>query len=255
MPIASPSRTGSCLYCLERDKPPSIEHVAKAALGPHVDDLVLPKGAVCKPCNEHLGRQIDEAFVHLFEVQLILGVFRIPDRNGRTIDELPLSNGRVLFTQEEMLHIEISGSGHVRERPKNRVLVELISKRRKSADQWRRATRAILKTGLGLLYLAQGAPAALDPRHDNLRNAILGEPYEGYLLIGEFDLQRWPDLTASLLFDLPGIDIGMRLRYGGLDLIADLTLGPANDAVRSWARDNRYQVMDIASKPRAKMSR
>jgi len=191
---------------------------------------------------------VDEAFVHLFEVQLIRGIFRIPDRNGKTLDELPLSNGRVLFTREEMLHIEISGSGHIRERPESTVLIDLISKRRRSGDQWRRATRTVLKTGLGLVYLAHGASGALDPAHDDLRNAILGEPYEGYLLIGEFDLQRWPDLTASLLFDLPGIDIGVRLRYGGLDLIADLTPGPANDAVRSWARDNGYQAMDIAPK-------
>jgi hypothetical protein len=122
----------------------------------------------------------------------------------------------------------------------------MIAKRRNSGDQMRRATRSLLKTGLGLLYLAHGAEAALDSLHDDLRGAIFGDPYEGYLLIGEFDLLRWPNLSVSLLHDLPGIDLGVRLRYGGFDLIADLTLGSASDSVRSWARDNRYQVMDIA---------
>jgi hypothetical protein len=191
---------------------------------------------------------VDEAFVHLFEIQLIRGIFEVPDRNGRTLDELPLSNGRVLFGREKLLHIEINGSGHTREPAEGMLQVDLIANRRNSGDQWRRATRSILKTGLGLVYLANGAAAALDPAHDDLRRAILGDPYEGYLLIGKFDLPRWPDLAVSLLHDLPGVDLGVRLRYGGFDVIADLTLGPANDAVRTWARDNHYQVMDIARK-------
>lgn len=246
LPIASPSRTGCCLYCLETGKPPSIEHITNAALGPHVADLTLPRGAACAPCNHHLGRQIDEALFHLFEVQLIRGVFRIPDRKGKTLDELPLGNGRVVFTRDELLHIEINGGDHIREVNAGNLRIDMIANRRNSGDQMRRATRSILKTGLGLIYLAYGAGAALEPVHDDLRAAIFGDPYDGYLLIGEFDLLTWPNLSVSLLHDLPGIDLGVRLQYGGFNLIADLTLGPANDAVRSWARGNRYQVMDIA---------
>lgn len=242
------SRLGGCLYCLRTDQPPSIEHFVNLALGPHAADMVLPAGAVCNPCNQLLGRQVDEALVHLFEVQLIRGIFRIPDRRGRTIDELPLGNGRVLFSEDGSLKIEIIGLGHIREKPKNSVLVNLIAKRRNSGEQWRRATRSILKMGLGLVYRSAGAPTALSATYDDLRAAIFGDAYEGYLLIGEFELLRWPSLSASLIGDLPGIGQAARLQYGGLDLIADLSLGPASDVVRGWARDNGYEVMDISSK-------
>ena len=250
LPVALPSRATRCLYCLETGRPSSgVEHIVDAALGPHAAELVLPRGAACDHCNNHLGHQIDEAFFHLFEIQLIRGVFRIPNRKGKTLDELPLSNGRVLFTREELLHVELNGSGHVREPKPGTAQIDIVANRRNSGDQMRRATRSLLKTGLGLIYLAYGAEAAFDQSRDDLRGAIFGDAYEGYLLIGEFDLLKWPNLSVSLLHDLPGIDLGVRLQYGGFDVIADLTLGPANDAVRSWARDNRYQMMDIAPKP------
>jgi hypothetical protein len=247
LPLAPPARAGCCLYCLERDKPPSVEHVIQAGLGPHAD-IVLPPGAACQPCNGHLGRQVDEAFVHLFEVQLIRGIFRIPGRNGKTLDELPLSNGRVLFNRAEMLRIEINGTGHIREVDPGNLRIDMIANRRNSGDQMRRATRSLLKTGLGLTYLAYGAEIALDASYDDLRRAIFGEPYEGYLLIGELDLLKWPNLNISLLHNLPGVERGVQLRYGGFDVIADLALGPANEAVRRWAQENGYQVMDIAPK-------
>jgi hypothetical protein len=210
--------------------------------------LVLPSGVVCKPCNSHLGRQVDEALVHLFEVQLIRGIFRIPDRRGKRIDELPLSNGRVLFNGSTPLEIEIFGSGHIREKSQDTLAVDLIAKRRNSGDQWRRATRSILKMGLGLVYKSGGPRLALDVTHDDLRKAIFGYPYEGYLLIGDFDPMRWPSLTASLIRDLPGIGHAARLQYGGLDLIADLSLGPAPCAAREWAKANGFRVMDISPK-------
>jgi hypothetical protein len=242
------SGTGRCLYCLEAGKPPSVEHIVNAALGPHASDLVLPRGAVCKPCNSHLGRQVDEAFFHLFEIQLIRGIFRVPDRRGKTLDELPLGNGRVLFTREEVLHIEINGTGHIREVDPGNLRIDMVANRRNSGDQMRRATRSLLKTGLGLTYLAYGAEVALDASHNDLRRAIFGDPYAGYLLIGELDLLKWPDLSVSLLHDVPGIERGVQLRYGGFEVIADLALGPANDAVRRWADGNRYRIMNIAPK-------
>lgn len=235
-----------CLYCLESGKPPSVEHIVNAALGPHAADLVLPRGAVCKPCNSHLGRQVDEAFFHLFEIQLIRGIFRVRDRRGKTLDELPLANGRVLFTRDEMLHIEINGSGHVREADPGNLRIDMIARRQNSGDQLRRATRSLLKTGLGLSYLAYGAETALDAAYNDLRRAIFGDPYEGYLLIGEFDLQKWPDLKVGLRHDLPGIHRGVQLSYGGFEVIADLALGPANAVARDWAHENGYRIMDIA---------
>lgn len=198
------------------------------------------------PVIKHLGRQIDEALVHLFEVQLIRGIFRIPDRKGKKVENLPLSNGRIVFTEKELIKIEVVGTGHIRDKSEDSLLVNVIAKRRNSGDQWRRATRSILKTGLCLLYQSAGPTVALGAAYDRLRGAIFGEAYEGYLLIGKFDPLQWPNLSAGLTGGRPGIGQAARLQYGGLDLIADLNLGPASGVVRGWAQDNGYQVMDIS---------
>jgi len=234
----------TCMYCLRSGRPSNIEHLIPAGLGPHAD-IVLPKGAVCEDCNHRLGREVDEALVHLFEVQLIRGLFRVPDRKGKTLDVLELRNGRIDFTDpEQLLKVEVSGD-YLDERDGKSLLVTLIAKRKQSGPQWRRATRAVLKIGLGLTYLYHGAPIALGNGYDPVRTAICGEPYEGYLLIGEFDLTEWPHLNASLLHDIPGVTVGAQLRYGGLNLIADLGLGPASAAVRKWAEENAYRIMTI----------
>lgn len=179
------SEDSRCLYCLKSGRPSNVEHIVPVGLGPHAD-IVLPAGAVCEPCNNWLGRQVDEALVHLFEVLLIRGVFRVRDREGRTIDCLELSNGHIDFTgTEEVLNVVVDGE-HLEERDGKTLLVTLVSKRKHSGAQWRRATRAVLKIGLGLTYLQHGAPTALGHDFDPVRAAICGEPYEGYLLIGKF---------------------------------------------------------------------
>jgi hypothetical protein len=236
------------MYCLRSGRPSNIEHLIPAGLGPHAD-IVLPAGAVCESCNHWLGRQVDEALVHLFEVLLIRGIFRVRDREGRTIDRLELDNGYVDFTgTEEVLNVVVNGD-HLEERDGKTLMVTLVSKRKHSGAQWRRATRAVLKIGLGLSYLQYGPATALGRDFDPVRAAICGEPYEGYLLIGKFELLQWPHLNVSLLYDIPGMQAAVQLRYGGLDLIADLGLGPASGDVRGWAQQHGYQVMDIA--PRA----
>lgn len=63
------------------------------------------------------------------------------------------------------------------------------------------------------------------------------------------ELLRSPHLHVSLLYDIPGMQTAAQLRYGGLDLIADLGLGPANGDVRGWAEQRDYQVMSIAPQP------
>ena len=137
----------------------------------------------------------------------------------------------------------------VREVDPETIKVRVISRRRKSGDQWRRATRAVLKLGLNLAYLKLGADVALRDDWNPAREIILGLPYEGYLLIAPFDIFKTPDLHGSLLFDVPGATALSQLRYGGLELLADLRPGPVSPETRAWAEGRGMQVMDIA--PRA----
>jgi hypothetical protein len=218
--------------------------VVPAGLGRHIN-IELPMGAMCEPCNNLLGRQVDEALVHLFEVQLIRGFHRVPDHRGRRIKEIPLRNGVISFPENMPLKVDVFGEGHDEE-GEGSVRVKTISKRKQSGDQLRRVARAVMKMGLGLICFGSGHEVALDPDWDPLRAAIGGYPYEGYLLIGEFDILKTPHLTASLSNDLPGMSLAARLAFGGLDLIADLHPQPFNDEVRVWAKEGNYQVMEIA---------
>jgi hypothetical protein len=220
-----------------------VEHVIPAGLGNHAD-LVLPRGAACARCNNHLGRQIDEALVHLLEVQFIRGYHRVPDRKGRLVDEIPLRNGTLTFPKALGIAVTVHTDEHLIEQ-EGSVRVTTIAKRGRSGDQWRRATRAILKMGLCLICCIHGQGEALSSAWDDLRAMIAGEPYEGYMLIGPFDVFAPPHLKASLLTSIPGVTLASRLRFGGLDLIADLEAGPANAEVQAWAQDNDYRVMDI----------
>jgi hypothetical protein len=197
-------------------------------------------------CNNRLGRQVDEALVHLFEVLMIRGLHRVPDHNGRLIRHIELGNGTLVFAEDGALQMTVHGQNDVRETSPDTVTVNLVSRRRRSGDQWRRASRAILKIGLGLAYLTKGPEYALHSDWHGTRRVIAGEPYRGYLLITPFDIYTPPHLEASLLFDIPGAAAVARLQFGGLELLADLCLGPARDETRAWAAERQMQVMDIA---------
>jgi hypothetical protein len=128
-----------CIFCGQEDGPWSIEHVIPAGLGYHAD-LVLPYGASCRSCNNRLGRQVDEALVHLFEVKFIRGLHRVPDRSGRLVREIDIHNGTMTFPVEGGIEIKVRRDGDLRRRGKN-LQVAVVHNRTKSGDQMRRATR------------------------------------------------------------------------------------------------------------------
>jgi hypothetical protein len=226
------------------DREPSIEHVIPAGFGPHAD-VGLPLSAVCVNCNNRLGRQVDEALVHLFEVHIIRGIHRVPEQKGRVLRHIDLRNGRLEFADDGMVHVAVHGEEGVQRKSADTLVVKLVSRRRRSGDQWRRTTRAVLKIGLGLAYYEKGPDFALHGDWHQTRRMIAGEPYRGYLLIAPFDIYARPDLEASLLFDIPGARAVSRLRFGGLELLADLCPGRAGDETRAWAAERQMQVMDI----------
>jgi hypothetical protein len=206
MPTASRTTDGDqaqrCILCGASGNPPSIEHIVPAGLGRHVN-LCLPEGTVCEPCNNHFGRQTDEAMVHLFEVRLIRALHRVPDREGRVLTKIQLGNGVMHFPPDGGVEIEVHGEGHIEKRSEKNLVINVIDKRAKSGDQWRRATRSLMKSGLSLLCYSGGVGSAFIPDstfHPDwgpLRAAIHGEPHHGYLLIGSFDIFAAPNFAIS----------------------------------------------------------
>lgn len=252
-PNASLGENPRCIFCLFPSDAPSLEHVVPAGFGKHLD-IVLPRGATCVPCNNYLGRQVDEALVHLFEVQWIRGFHRVPDQRGRRMKSLPLKNGTISFPDNLPMKVEIYGDGHIFEGDES-IKVTVMANRQRSGDQFRRAARALMKMGLCLVCHDQGHEAALSPNWNRLRQILGGAPYDGYVLMGKFDIYKAPHVTARLRTDVPGMTAAAQLEYGGLDLMVDLEPGPANGEIREWAGLNGYRITDITPKPGHPMRR
>jgi hypothetical protein len=233
-----------CILCKRDDQPSSVEHLFAAGLGVHAD-IVLPPGAECRPCNNRCGLQIDEALVHLPEVRLIRGAWRVPDRKGRTVDSLELSNGTLKFDQRGAMNIVVHREGDIKVRDTSTIAVSIATKRRRSGDQWRRVARAVLKMGLCTIRREHGEDAALEPELDAARLAILGEPYTGFLLISPLDISKTPDFSITVTADLPGMTGAVDFSYGGLRLAADLGLGPASAETLRWADTQGLHHMAI----------
>jgi hypothetical protein len=196
-----------------------------------------------------LGRQVDEALVHLLEVQLIRGIFRVPDAAANTVDSIPLSNGTLTFSPSGAIDVQVTSRRWLEEAHEREVVTTIRYQRRSSGDQWRRTARAVMKLGLNLLYLEQGPQSGLAPDLDDVRDAIRGAPYRGFLLIGPLDITRRPDLTGKVRNRFAGIELAARLPYGGLDLTAPLVLGPASGETTAWASSNSYDLMTISPRP------
>jgi len=223
-----------CIICKRRDRPPSVEHLFAAGLGVHAD-IVLPRGAECEPCNNHGGRQIDEALVHLPEVQLIRGVWRVPDHKGRTVDSLELSEGTLTFDERGAISVVVDREGAIDVKDADTIVVSITTKRRNSGDQWRRVARAVLKLGLCTIRHEYGEEAALAPELDDARRAIVGDAYTGFLLVSSLDISKSPAFSVTVMADLPGMVDAVAFSYGGLRLGADLGLGAASVETLQWA--------------------
>lgn len=71
-----------CIYC-KRDsgERSGIAHVFPEAL--HANDEALPRGAVCDPCNQYLGRRLDENLVRYPSIALAVQLLATPGKSGK----------------------------------------------------------------------------------------------------------------------------------------------------------------------------
>lgn len=78
--LSSCSMFSTCIYCASPSGNPSgVEHVLPEALGN--PDWVLPRGAVCDPCNARFGSNIDTPFVTQ-GIGAAGQVFGVPGKKG-----------------------------------------------------------------------------------------------------------------------------------------------------------------------------
>jgi hypothetical protein len=228
-----------CLYCLTQEASfDRKEHVVQRAFGRAADRYVLRPGAVCDPCNEFLGRHVDSRFMRRYDITLIRGLEGWPGRGG-PIKEIECRNPtarldieikpgvRVAMFANDVEHLP-SGGFRARVEPRH------------PEPSIGLTVRALWKIALGVMYGGLGPKAALDPKWDSLREAILGAPFSSYLLQAPFRAVIDGKIDINIEPQTPNIPAAVTFKVGGVVLAAPLAVNtqpPDDDQMRELLRD------------------
>ncbi len=214
-----------CLFCLADDGPfRGEEHVVPRVLGPNTDQFTIPPGVVCDPCNSWLGRQVDAPFTDRFDIRLTRGLEGLRGRSGRPLHTIEGRDATAL------LELEIEGgkveiyAARADPSPDGGLDIEIRPQQRDPPDVVARTIRALWKIALGAIWLRDG-PEVLDPKYDALRLAVLGAPFNGYLLQAPFVVRVTRRLDVNVGIDRPENPWAMTFILGGVALAVPLTEG------------------------------
>lgn len=215
-----------CIYCrANSSNSRGVPHVFPEAFGKN--DVVLPVGAVCDPCNQYLGHELDSVFASHPIISLLAQFLRLPGKNGKLRKRLgnvasnvqPRSITIPCAPREIVTHPDGSRSTTIKP------LVD-------SSFDLQRFRRAIYHIGLNSFALQRGPATVLDPRFDAVR-AYVRNPRKG---------ESWPfaqfvNLSATFSRDVTilvddvsgGVFVGMVLCAGaafGVDLLNSAAFVP-----------------------------
>jgi len=236
-----------CLYCSSADGSfEGEEHAVPRAFGADADRFVIPPGGVCDRCNEWLGAEVDGPFVARFDVQLTRGLEQMTNRRGKLPD---LIEGREpkgeLLLDIDGARVKLLSSAVAT--PDGGLDIELRPVVRDPEDIVARTIRALWKIALGAMYLSD-AVSALDRRWDHLRHAVLGAPFQGYLLQLPFRASRSGHLRISVDVNQPESPVAMVFSLGGLGLA--LPIAPGASLPAKTAIDAGWEVHPSSERPR-----
>lgn len=227
-----------CLFCLTADAVfTSEEHVVPRALGKDTDRFTIAPGVVCDDCNNWLGHQVDAPFVGRFDMHLSRGLEGLRGRKGAAPHKI---EGRDATAR---LELELEGgkvtidAAIAEPTPDGGLDIEIRPLRRDPPDVVARTIRALWKIALGVIWLGHGTDA-LDPKYDALRRAVLGAPFNGYLLQAPFVVRVTRRLDIDVGIDTPEDPWAMRFSLGGVALAVPLSEGapvrPKDAAAQGW---------------------
>lgn len=81
-PIHERQPPNDCLYCRHTDVPfERVEHPIPESLGN--DDLIIPKGWVCDPCNQYFGAKLESKVLSLPPFSIERTAFNVRSKKGR----------------------------------------------------------------------------------------------------------------------------------------------------------------------------
>ena len=202
-----------CLFCREADGGfVSAEHVIPECLGN--TELVLDNGIVCDRCNNEVLSQVDQALCEFFPIQMFRSQFGIPRKDG-TQPKARFSTGSMQH-RDGTLVVELNNPGDektVREVARIgdavRLRMETTGGRRLNEAYASMLSRAVLKAALEAAWLDHG-DMMLEDRFDHVREAVLGAPSEGFIMISKKSLSP-PTAAVSLTYNLADHPLGERM--------------------------------------------
>ncbi len=159
-----------CLYCSSPAPCGGEEHVLSVALGNWF--WVIPPDVVCRTCNNEVLSVLDtELGKHPF-IALMRTLHGVQGRKGQP-PEVRASNVGLTRDRDGTLHVATNHERHVHQSEDE--LRTVLSWQNVGPAQRRVFARALLKIGLGILWLGRGPSETALPRYDHVRDAIRGD--------------------------------------------------------------------------------
>ena len=181
-----------CLFCRRGDGGfESVEHVFAESLGNK--QLILPRGVVCDCCNNRRLSVLDQTLVDFLPIAMRRTVLGIANKEGR-IRPLSLVGESLAYHPavdgEDPTLVVISktpGKRALREiarLPNGRVKLQMKGSggKRLTPRYVSQLSRSLLKSALECAWLDHGE-MMLEARFDHVREAVLGEPGDGHLIV------------------------------------------------------------------------
>jgi hypothetical protein len=228
-----------CLYCGTSGPAGSEEHVLGVSLGNWW--WVIPPDVVCHECNHGPLAKLDERLgAHPF-IALTRTLTNIPGRKGQP-PAVKASNLTMHRTADGDLRVE---TNHPRHAAIDDDLLTAQVKWNNVGPSQRKVTAcALMKVGLGILWLATGPNETSQPRYNHVRDAVLSRA--SVPLKYGFDNSTFPNhaLVVQVISDRLQTGLFVSLHYFGIELWAQ-SLGYESEASAEFiAGDVDHQYVD-----------
>jgi hypothetical protein len=227
-----------CLYCGTLDPEGSEEHVLGVSLGNWW--WVIRPDVVCHECNHGPLAKLDERLgAHPF-IALTRTLTNIPGRKGQP-PAVRASNLTMHRTADGDLRVETNHSRHAA--IDDDLLTAHVTWTNIGPAQRKVTARALMKVGLGVLWLAKGPDETSLPRYDHVRDAVLSRA--AVPLKHGFGNSTFPNhaLVVQVISDRFQTGLLVSLHYFGTELWAQ-SLGYESEASAEFiAEDVDHQYV------------
>lgn len=157
----------TCLYCGEPDPTGPEEHIVSVGLGNYF--WGMPPNVVCAACNHGVAAVLDQRLQEHPFIALIRTMTNITGRKGQ-LPSVGASNLTISRDGPSSLNVRTNNENHVN---KTEELFEATLNWQNFGPRQRRLNaRALLKIGLGALWLARGPEETNSDRYHHVRDAI-----------------------------------------------------------------------------------